>query len=69
MDGLPPRKRGTFLRKRGLPAAKAMGLSQEEGPAPRESGGYRLFFVIGVWLAGGNEDLEEKLWPKPQYSR
>ena len=36
---------------------------------PRESGGYRLFFVIGVWLAGGNEDLEEKLWPKPQYSR
>ena len=39
------------------------------GACPRESGGYRLFFVIGVWLAGGNEDLEEKLWPKPQYSR
>ena len=55
MDGLPPRKRWAFLRKRGLPPAKA--------------GGYRLFFVIGVWLAGGNEDLEEKLWPKPQYSR
>ena len=36
---------------------------------PRKRGGYRLFFVIGVWLAGGNEDLEEKLWSKPQYSR
>ena len=62
MDGLPPRKRRACPRRRG-------DLSQEEGPAPRESGGYRLFFVIGVWLAGGNEDLEEKLWPKPQYSR
>ena len=53
----------------GPAAAEAGDLSQEEGPAPRESGGYRLFFVIGVWLAGGNEDLEEKLWPKSQYSR
>ena len=53
----------------GPAPAEAGDLSQEEGPAPRESGGYRLFFVIGVWLAGGNEDLEEKLWPKPQYSR
>lgn len=53
----------------GPAPAEAGNLSQEEGPAPRESGGCRLFFVIGVWLAGGNEDLEEKLWPKPQYSR
>ena len=53
----------------GPAPAEAGDLSQEEGPAPRESGGYRLFFVIGVWLAGGNEDLEEKLWPKRQYSR
>ena len=42
---------------------------ENDGPAPAKAGGYRLFFVIGVWLAGGNEDLEEKLWPKPQYSR
>ena len=42
---------------------------RKQWACPRESGGYRLFFVIGVWLAGGNEDLEEKLWPKPQYSR
>lgn len=60
----------------GPAPAEAMGLSQEEGPAPAKAmdlpprkRGYRLFFVIGVWLAGGNEDLEEKLWPKPQYSR
>ncbi len=68
--GLPPRKRRACPRESDGPApAEAGDLSQEEGPAPRESGGYRLFFVIGVWLAGGNEDLEEKLWPKPQYSR
>ena len=60
----------------GPAPAKATGLPRgSDGPfsgrgaCPRESGGYRLFFVIGVWLAGGNEDLEEKLWPKPQYSR
>ena len=42
---------------------------ENDGSAPPRKRGYRLFFVIGVWLAGGNEDLEEKLWPKPQYSR
>ena len=68
-DGPAPAEAGDLSQEEGPAPAKAMGLSQEEGPARRESGGYRLFFVIGVWLAGGNEDLEEKLWPKPQYSR
>ena len=75
-DGPAPAKATSLSQEEGPAPAKATSLSQEEGlpprkrrACPRESGGYRLFFVIGVWLDGGNEDLEEKLWPKPQYSR
>ena len=69
-DGPAPAKATDFSQEDGPALAKATGLPPRKRRAcPRESGGYRLFFVIGVWLDGGNEDLEEKLWPKPQYSR